>query len=162
MGLPSPASLLFSSDEMELPHLYAILSARRRRAMTASTENENNNLPRQPCVDIDANQVVMRLIKKTGGAVHNIIGIVSLLAKDGVDVCIIADNENCRPQTKRASVERAAKREHSRILGLKTREELATLLQSENLPKEKVEELQKTIQSKEHAAYHIRKISSVC
>jgi hypothetical protein len=105
-------------------------------------------------VDIDANQVGMRLIKKSGGAVHNIIGIASLLAKDGVDVCIIADNESCRPQTKRASVERVAKREHSRILGLKAREELATLLQSKNPPKEKIEQLQKTIQSKERAAYH--------
>jgi hypothetical protein len=51
-------------------------------------------------------------------------------------------------------VERAAKREHNRILGLKTREELAMLLQSENPPKEKIEELQKTIQSKERTAYH--------
>jgi hypothetical protein len=53
-----------------------------------------------------------------------------------------------------SSVERAAKREHNRILGLKAREELAMLLQSENPPKEKIEELQKTIQSKECAAYH--------
>jgi hypothetical protein len=37
---------------------------------------------------------------------------------------------------------------------LKAREELATLLQSENLPKEKIEQLQKTIKSKERAAYH--------
>jgi hypothetical protein len=96
----------------------------------------------------------MRLLKKAGGAVHNIIGIASLLAKFGVDVCIIADSESCRPQTKRASVERAANREHERSLGLKAREELATLLQSENPPKEKIKELQKTIQSKERATYN--------
>mmetsp|Transcript_251 Transcript_251/g.345 ORF Transcript_251/g.345 Transcript_251/m.345 type:complete len:93 (-) Transcript_251:20-298(-) len=76
--------------------------------------------------------------------------ISSLLAKFGVDVCIIADNESCRPQTKRASVERAAKREHDRILHLKAREELATLLQGEIPPKG----LRKTIQPKECATYN--------
>jgi hypothetical protein len=36
---------------------------------------------------------------------------------------------------------------------LKAREDLATLLQSENPTKEKIKELQKIIQSKERAAY---------
>ncbi len=118
-------------------------------ATTASTENENGNRPRQPCVDIDDNQVGMRLLKKGEGAVHNIIGIASLLAKFGLDVCMIADNG----KWERASVERAAKREQDMILGLQAREELAMLLWNENPPKEKIEELRKTIQSKERAAY---------
>jgi hypothetical protein len=93
MGLPTPGIVLFQSAKIELSHLVAIVRERCRFATTASTENENGNRPRQPCVDIDANQVGMRLLKKGGGAVHNIIGIASLLAKFGLDVCIIADNE---------------------------------------------------------------------
>jgi hypothetical protein len=62
---------------------------------------------------------------------------------------MIADNG----KWERASVERAAKREQDMILGLQAREELAMLLWNENPPKEKIEELRKTIQSKERAAY---------
>jgi hypothetical protein len=68
--------------------IYSTDSDRGEKCRRATTDNglvdgerKQQYSPRQPCVEIDANQVEMRLIKKAGGAVHNIIGIASLLAK---------------------------------------------------------------------------------
>ncbi len=62
------------------------------------------------------------------------MGIASLLAKFGLDVCMIADNESCRPQTKRDSVERAAKREHCLVYTSDAADEEANVILADILP----------------------------
>jgi len=149
MGIDGSSRILYVSDALELTHIIAILRDRCQQTSdpTMDKNNENGRV-RQPCIVIDGNQVGMRMMKSPGSAMHRIMAISELFASEGIDVIIAVDGER-RPQTKRASVQRAANREHARIEAIIEKQDLAVLLQHADASQKKIRELQQLIKTNE-------------
>ncbi len=107
-----------------------------------------NKSSRQPCIVIESNQVGMQMMKSSGGPICHIGKLIRVLSAGGINIIVATDGMPCF-NTKRATAKRAAKREHAKIMALKLKAELAVLLHDNNQQNDRIQELQKSIQSLE-------------
>jgi len=122
MGIQSQDKLLFRSIPVEFQDAVTVIQERHRL-----TKDDTGRT--RPCVAIDANAIAYKQINKPFGPAGCITFLSEELAKTGIDVLIVADaQDGVRHHSKRATVDRAAKRERNRIKGIQAKMELATVL----------------------------------
>jgi len=146
MGIDGQKQFLYISDVVDFVcHSNFTKKAPMVASMPSAAllDTESTSISRHPCVVIDANQAGMKMMTLSGCPTACIVGIACLFATAGINVIIAADGMLC-PQTKIASVMRAADREHARIDAIQAKEELAALYRNGNGPNSK--ELEKELQ----------------
>ena len=152
MGLRGANSILYTATGLSLKALKEI-------ALSRASLDE-----RLVKIDVDCSWVAHKLAAKAGHfntAGETTAEVLHLLAKAGFVVTPICD-PNHRHHSKRASVERIARKEKARLTALFSRYELIALSQKMGLPtltaqekedtKEKIESLNKTFKTAERKA----------
>ena len=91
------------------------------------TPNNDITSTNSPNAVIDANWLAYRLSSTSKLCPEVIVSkLVALLIKNGFQVCVICDGKS-RHHSKRSSLQRSARREHQRILAIKSRLDLTQL-----------------------------------
>ncbi len=145
MGIQGQNQVLYLSKQLQLAQVIAVLNDKVR---------STGDITRQPCVVIDANQAAMNLLHLPGRVMNHVCTLARTFALQGIRVIVAADG-NCRPQTKIASTEHAAKRERARITALNARQKLSELLKTYNPPLIETEQLEEIASSNEKKSSNI-------
>ena len=126
MGLSGGSKCIFISSKLTSLEFSCILEDR---------YNDNIHLKdsctvRRPTVDIDANEVAFRYLNTAIGPAGTVFEIAKALSCLGIDVVLVGDPDNFRYDTKRATIERKAKRERARLHCINNQAKLSQLLQN--------------------------------
>ena len=151
MGLSGGSKCIFISSKLTSLEFSCILEDR---------YNDNIHLKdsctvRRPTVDIDANEVAFRYLNTAIGPAGTVFEIAKALSCLGIDVVLVGDPDNFRYDTKRATIERKAKRERARLHCINNQAKLSQLLQnSPTINPIEINTLEKEISTKKKMKHH--------
>ena len=111
MGLSGGSKYIFVSSKLTSKEFSCILEDR----YNGHIHIKDSPTVRRPIVDIDANEVAFRYLDTAIGPAGTVFGIAKTLSRLGIDVMLVGDPVNFRYDTKRATIEQMANREHARL-----------------------------------------------
>ena len=120
MGIGGFTQCLYKSVELEWEHFWHILNELKKKRVraperddveTPEPDDNNSNEYIHPVIDIDANNIAFKRLHDPGF----LLNVTMNLIQKGVKVNMIADNRDYRHSSKRASYQRIANREISRL-----------------------------------------------
>ena len=111
MGLSGGNQCLFISSNFSTNEFYRIMEDR----YNDSIHLKDIPNSRRPTVDIDVNKIAFKCLNTTIGPAGSIFGIAKPFSSLGIDVMLVGNPVNFRYDTKRVTIEQAAKMECARL-----------------------------------------------
>ena len=106
MGLSGDSQCLVISSKFSANELYRIMED----FCNDNIHLKDSTNSRRPTVDIDVNEIVFKYLNTVIDPAGSIFGIAKSFSSLGIDVMLIGDPVNFRYDTKRVTIEQAAKR----------------------------------------------------